>query len=250
MPLHRFSRTELLIGEAGLRILASSHVAVIGIGGVGSYAAEALARAGVGKLSLVDYDAICLTNVNRQVHALESTLGGAKVEVMAARIYEINPRAQVVPHKNFMTAELARDILPSEVSYVIDAVDTVTAKLAIIEHCIAQSIPVVSCLGAGNKLDPTRFRVTDISKTSICPLARVVRKELGKRGIRNGVKVVYSEEMPLAPEIGTSDCAHDCVCLKRDANYRHKRQVPGSISFVPAVAGLIAAGVVVNDLLS
>ncbi|MBT9155376.1 MAG: tRNA threonylcarbamoyladenosine dehydratase [Firmicutes bacterium] len=249
MPLNKFSRTELLVGEAGLRLLGAAHVAIIGIGGVGSYTTEALARAGVGKLTLVDYDDICLTNVNRQLHALQSTLGQAKVEVMSARVKEINPSIEVVVHKSFMTAELARSVLTREVSYVVDAVDTVTAKLAIIMHCKEQGIPVVSCLGAGNKLDPTRFMVVDISKTSICPLARIVRKELGKRGVKSGVKVVYSEEVPMVPEASASDCARDCICPGRDANCRHKRHIPGSISFVPAVAGLIAAGVVVNDLL-
>jgi tRNA A37 threonylcarbamoyladenosine dehydratase len=249
MPLHRFSRTELLVGEAGLALLAKAHVAVIGIGGVGSYTVEALARAGIGKLTLVDYDDICLTNVNRQLHALSSTLGQAKVSVSAARVKEINPNALVAAHKCFMTAEAARSILTSELSYVVDAVDTVTAKLAIIVHCKEQGIPVVSCLGAGNKLDPTRFRVADIAKTSICPLARSVRKELGKRGYKSGVKVVYSEEVPRVPKTSSSDCARDCVCPGGDANCRRKRQIPGSISFVPPVAGLIAAGVVVNDLL-
>jgi len=197
----------------------------------------------------VDYDDICLTNTNRQLHALHSTLGQAKVEAMAARVREINPEAAVARHKCFMTAEAARRILTSELSYVVDAVDTVTAKLAIITHCKEQGIPVVSCLGAGNKLDPTRFRVADIAKTSICPLARIVRKELGKRGYKTGVRVVYSAEVPRVPQAKSSDCARDCACPGGDANCRRKRQVPGSISFVPAVAGLIAAGVVVNDLL-
>lgn len=249
MPLNRFSRTELLVGAAGLTVLARAHVAVIGIGGVGSYTAEALARAGVGKLTFVDYDDICLTNVNRQLHALESTLGQAKVEAMAARVREINPEVQVGAHKSFMTAATARSILTSEINYVVDAVDTVTAKLAIIVHCKEQGIPVVSCLGAGNKLDPTRFVVADISQTSICPLARIVRKELGKRGYKSGVKVVYSAEVPLVPKANNSGCARDCICPGGDANCRRKRQIPGSISFVPSVAGLIAAGVAVNDLL-
>lgn len=249
MPLHRFSRTELLVGEEGLRALAAAHVAIIGIGGVGSYTVEALARSGVGKLTLVDYDDICLTNVNRQLHALQSTLGRAKVETMAARVREINPSIEVVAHKSFMGAEVARGLLTKEVDYVVDAVDTVTAKLAIILHCKEQGIPVVSCLGAGNKLDPTRFMVADISKTSICPLARIVRKELGKRGYKSGVKVVYSEEVPRVPRQSDNNCASDCICPGRDANCSHRRQIPGSVSFVPAVAGLIAAGVVVNDLI-
>ena len=250
MTLHRFSRTELLIGELGLDTLRAAHVAVIGIGGVGSFTVEALARAGIGKLTLVDYDDICLTNVNRQLHALSSSVGKAKVEVMAERVRQINPSATVIAHKGFMTAELATQVITREVSYVVDAVDTVTAKLAIIIHCKENAIPVVSCLGAGNKLDPTRFVVTDIAKTSICPLARIVRKELSKRGYKHGVKVVFSQEVPLIPRASADDCARDCICPNRDANCKRRRQIPGSISFMPSVAGLIAAGVVVNDLLA
>lgn len=249
MPLHRFSRTELLVGEEGLDRLRHSWVAVIGVGGVGSFTAEALARAGVGKLTLVDYDDICLTNINRQLHALTSTIGRSKVEVMAERIKQINPRAEVIAQKSFFAADNAEQIIHQDLSYVVDAVDTVTAKLQIICRCKEQGILVISSMGAGNKLDPTRFEVVDISKTSICPLARIVRKELGKRGHRSGVKVVYSQEEPLVPVKNGHDCATNCICPSKDANCAKKRQVPGSISFVPSVAGLIAASVVVGDLL-
>lgn len=248
--LHRFSRTELLLGDEGLKKLQQATVAIIGVGGVGSFTAEALARCGVGKLILVDYDDICLTNINRQLHALSPTIGQAKVGVMAERIKQINPKAEVVVHKVFYSNENAQEIIYPNLSYVVDAVDTVTAKLQIICRCKELDVPVISCMGAGNKLDPTRFEVVDISKTSVCPLAKIVRKELRKRGHSKGVKVVYSKEEPLAPLVTSSNCAADCVCPNRDANCAKKRQIPGSIAFVPSVAGLIAASVVIRDLLS
>jgi len=247
--LHRFSRTELLVGASGLERLRHASVAVIGIGGVGSFAAEALARAGVGHLLLVDYDDICLTNINRQIHALTSTVGQSKVETMAARIKQIDPKIKVEAHRAFFSSENAAEILLPSLSYVIDAVDTVTAKLGIITGCHALGIPVISCMGAGNKLDPTQFTVTDIAKTSICPLARIVRKELRKRGISRGIKVVYSPEPPLTPLATAADCTANCICPGATGNCTRKRQIPGSISFVPAVAGLMAASVVVRDLL-
>ena len=247
--LHRFSRTELLIGAAGLEKLRSAYVAVIGIGGVGSFAAEALARAGVGRLLLVDYDEVCLTNINRQIHALSSTVGQSKVEAMYARISEIDPTIKVEARNAFFSRENAAEILSPSLSYVIDAVDTVTAKLCIITGCHSLGLPVISCMGAGNKLDPTQFTVTDIAKTSTCPLARIVRKELRKRGISRGIKVVYSPEPALTPLTPTADCAANCICPGGMGNCTRKRQIPGSISFVPAVAGLMAASVVVRDLL-
>ncbi|MBT9136989.1 MAG: tRNA threonylcarbamoyladenosine dehydratase [Firmicutes bacterium] len=247
--LHRYSRTELLVGPQGLEKLSSARVAVIGVGGVGSFAVEALARAGIGSLTLVDYDDICLTNINRQLHALTGTIGRAKVEVMAERVRQIDPNIVVTAQKTFYSKDNEQDIIYPGLSYVIDAVDTVTAKLAIIARCHALQIPVISCMGAGNKLDPAQFQVADISKTEFCPLARIVRKELGKRGIRRGVKVVYSAEPPLMPLASSVDCTKNCVCPGQDANCARKRQIPGSISFVPAVAGLLAAGAVVRDLL-
>lgn len=236
--LHRFSRTELLVGEDGLSKLQQATVVVIGVGGVGSFTAEALARSGVGKLVLVDYDDICLTNINRQLHALSTTIGQAKVDVMAERIRLINPEVEVITHKVFYSEENAAGIIYPGLSYVVDAVDTVTAKLQIICRCKELSVPVISCMGAGNKLDPTRFEVVDIQKTSECPLAKVVRKELRKRGHSKGVKVVYSKELPLTP-----------LALPPAGDCTKKRQTPGSISFVPSVAGLIAASVVVRDLI-
>ncbi|KAF0196268.1 MAG: UBA/THIF-type NAD/FAD binding protein [Bacillota bacterium] len=246
--LHRFSRTELLIGDDGLKKLRQATVAIIGVGGVGSFTAEALARCGVGRLILVDYDDICLTNINRQLHALSPTIGRAKAEVMAERVKQINPQAEVVALKVFYSNETAAEIIYPGLSYVVDAVDTVTAKLQIVCRCKELDIPVISCMGAGNKLDPTQFEVVDISKTSVCPLAKVVRKELRKRGHSKGVKVVYSKELPLTPLAINSDCSIDCICPNKDANCAKKRQIPGSIAFVPAVAGLIAASVVVRDL--
>jgi len=248
--LHRYSRTELLLGAKGMAKLQKAKVTVIGIGGVGSFAAEALARSGVGNITLIDYDDICLTNVNRQIHALTETIGRPKVEVMAERLHQIDPKINVRALKTFYAKENEHELILPEDGYVIDAVDTVTAKLAIITRCRELSVPVVSCMGAGNKLDPTQFKVTDIAKTAICPLARIVRKELRKRGIKRGVKVVYSEEAPLVPEEADSSCAKNCICPGQDANCLRKRQIPGSISFVPSVAGLIAAGVVVRDLLA
>ncbi|MBS3873146.1 MAG: tRNA threonylcarbamoyladenosine dehydratase [Firmicutes bacterium] len=247
--LHRFSRTELLIGAAGLEKLRSAYVAVIGIGGVGSFAAEALARAGVGRLLLVDHDEVCLTNINRQIHALTSTVGQSKVEAMAARISQIDPTIKVEARNAFFSRENAAEILSPSLSYVIDAVDTVTAKLGIITGCHALGLPVISCMGAGNKLDPTQFTVTDIAKTATCPLARIVRKELRKRGISRGIKVVYSPEPARTPLTPTADCTANCICPGGMGNCTRKRQIPGSISFVPAVAGLMAASVVVRDLL-
>ncbi|KKM09236.1 thiamine biosynthesis protein ThiF [Clostridiales bacterium PH28_bin88] len=246
---HQFSRTELLIGPEGLRILEQSKVAVFGIGGVGSFTVEALARAGVGSLVLVDFDEICLTNINRQLHALYSTVGEPKVEVMKKRVLDINPRARVEAIQQFYSPENGASLLTRDVSYVVDAMDTVSAKVHLIASSSRAGIPVVSCMGAGNRLDPTTFRVADISETRACPLARVVRKELRKLGIVKGVKVVYSPEQPLVPDKSPVDCKNFCVCPGGDAHCTRKNQIPGSISFVPPVAGLFLASVVVNDLL-
>jgi tRNA A37 threonylcarbamoyladenosine dehydratase len=247
--LHKFSRTELLIGEEGLAKLNEAKVAVFGIGGVGSYTVEALARAGTGKLVLIDYDDICLTNINRQIHALHSTVGDAKVEAMKKRVLDINPKAEVEVHHQFLSKETADLLIRKDYSYIVDAIDTVTAKLLLIQKAKEMEIPVVSSMGAGNKLDAAGFQVADISETRICPLAKVMRKELRKRGIGQGVKVVYSPEVPITPIKELADCKDFCICPNQDANCTKKRQIPGSISFVPAVAGLILAGEVINDLL-
>jgi len=249
--LHRFSRTELLIGPEGLAKLKESKVAVFGIGGVGSFTVEALARAGIGELVLVDYDDVCLTNINRQLHALTSTIGKDKVLLMQERVMQINPTAKVTAIREFYTPEKSDELLTSDLSYIVDAIDNVTGKLDLVKKAIAMGIPIVSAMGAGNKLDPTAFKVADLSKTSVCPLAKVMRRELRKAGIRKGVKVVYSTEQPLTPREIEGNCRQHCVCTNKEAisNCALRRQIPGSISFVPPVMGMILAGVVVNDLL-
>ena len=235
--IHRFSREELLIGKAGLEKLRQARVAVFGIGGVGSYVVEALARSGVGALDLFDSDTVALSNINRQLIALESTLGRPKVEVAKERVLQINPACRVEARQLFFTPENAGDIDFSQYDYVADAIDTVTGKLELIRRCREAGVPVISCMGTGNKLDPTAFRVTAMEKTSGCPLARVMRRELKKRGIA-GVKAVWSPEEPLAPAPSSDD-------QKGTAG----RPTPGSMAFVPSAAGLILAGEIVKDLL-
>lgn len=247
---HKFSRTELIIGPEGLAKLAAAKVAVFGVGGVGSYTVEALARAGVGELVLIDYDEICLTNINRQLHALHSTVGEAKVEAMRKRILDINPKIKITAYKEFYNEENADRLLAPDLSYVVDAIDTVSSKVNLVVECNRRQIPIVCSMGAGNKLDPTRFQVADISQTQICPLAKAMRKLLRKQGIEKGVKVVYSPEPPLTPNRADVDCKVNCICPNRDGHCTKKKQIPGSISFVPSVVGLIIAGVVVNDILA
>ena len=232
MP-HEFSREELLLGEAALSRLRGCRVAVFGIGGVGGYVAEALARSGIGSIDLIDNDEISLTNINRQIIALHSTVGRAKVDVMAERIHDICPETVVHARKMFYLPETAEQFDFSLFDYVADAIDTVSGKIEIIQRAKQAGVPVISAMGAGNKLDPTAFRVADISRTKVCPLARVMRTQLRKRGIEH-LKVVYSEETPLVPRVGDEITA--------------KRQVPGSVSFVPPVAGLIMAGEIIRDL--
>lgn len=247
--LHQFSRTELLIGEAALDRLKQSKVAVFGIGGVGSYTVEGLVRSGVGKLVLIDDDCVCLTNINRQLLATRKTVGKAKVEVMKERILEINPDVEVTIFQKFYMPDTADELIFDDYDYIVDAIDTVTGKIDLIQKAKAKNIPIISCMGAGNKLDPTKFEVADIHKTSVCPLAKVMRKELKKRGI-NSLKVVYSKELPIIPkETEGSSCATGCICpsgTTRKCTIR--RQIPGSISFVPSVAGLIIAGEVIKDI--
>ncbi len=248
--LHAFSRTELLIGKDGLEKLKNSTVAVFGIGGVGTFAVEGLVRAGVGHLVLVDDDLICLTNINRQLHATRKTIGKPKVEVMKERILDINPKAQVEAIRSFYLPENAHELIRDDYDYIIDAVDTVTAKIDLVVQANKRGIPIISCMGAGNKIDPTRFTVTDIYKTTVDPLAKVMRKELRQRGIRS-LKVVFSDEEPIKPvETEENSCATGCVCPKgtiRTCTIRN--QIPGSMSFVPSVAGLIMAGEVIRDLI-
>ncbi|MBU5677835.1 tRNA threonylcarbamoyladenosine dehydratase [Alkaliphilus sp. MSJ-5] len=250
MALHSFSRTELLIGTDGLEKLKNSKIAVFGIGGVGTFAVEALARSGVSKFVLVDHDDICLTNINRQIHALRSTVGKAKVEVMKERILDINPKAEVTVYRELYNSESAEKLIADDYDYVVDAIDMVTSKLDLIERCKKRGISIISCMGAGNKLDPTRLEVSDIYKTSICPLAKVMRKELRKRGIKD-LKVIYSKEEPITPlEIEGNSCKTNCICTNKEtATCTARRQIPGSVSFVPSVAGLIIASQIVKDII-
>lgn len=246
--LNQFSRTELLIGKEAIEKLNKSKVAIFGIGGVGSFVVEGLARAGVENFILVDDDKICLTNLNRQIIATHKTVGKYKVEVAKERILEINPNANVETYQEFFMPE-SKEILDKTVDYIVDSIDTVTAKIELVLRADKLHIPIISSMGTGNKLDPTQFEVTDIFKTSVCPLAKVMRKELRTRGIKQ-LKVVYSKEEPIKiEEAANSSCKNGCICppgTKRKCTVRN--QVPGSISFVPSVAGLIIAGEVIKDI--
>lgn len=247
--LHRFSRTELLIGKDGLEKLKKAHVAVFGIGGVGSFAVEALVRTGIGELTLIDDDCVCLTNINRQIHATTKTVGNTKVEVMADRIKEINPKAIVNPIQSFYDIT-KRDLVQRNYSYIVDAIDTITSKLDLIIAAKENNIPIISSMGAGNKMDPTAFKVVDISETTICPMAKVMRKELRKKGLDTGLKVVFSTEKPMKPIEIDKDCRTDCICTNKERTCTTRRQIPGSIAFIPSVVGLIMAGEVIKDILS
>lgn len=249
--LHEFSRTEMLIGTEGLNKLKDSTVAVFGIGGVGAFAVEGLVRSGVGGFVLVDDDCVCLTNINRQIHATRKTIGKPKVEVMKERILEINAKARVAVYQKLYTSESAEELLSAGYSYVVDAIDMVTAKLDLIERCAKMNIPIISSMGAGNKLNPTQLEVADIFQTSDCPLARVIRRELRKRGIKK-LKVVYSKEPPMQPLQAGGDCSTDCICPNKGSNRScaERRSIPGSVSFVPSVAGLIIASEVVKDIIA
>ncbi len=251
MSEHRFSRMRLLVGGAGMDKLASARVAIFGIGGVGSYAAEALARAGVGHLTLVDFDEICVTNVNRQIHALSSTLGQKKVEAMAQRCRQINPQAEVVPVHRFYAAEASEELLAPGFDYVLDCIDHITAKLHLLESCVQRRLPIISSMGAANKVNPGLIAVADISKTEKCRLARVIRKELRKRGIAKGVQVVFSTEefRPLSSE--TAVCAENCVCPNQEEqrwSCADRRVILGSSSYIPPIFGLTMAGEVIRKL--
>ncbi len=248
--LHEFSRTELLIGHNALEKLKKSKVAIFGIGGVGTFAVEGLVRSGVGRFVLIDDDSICLTNINRQIHATRNTVGRAKVEVMKERILEINPRAEVEIHQRFYMPEFSEELIKNDYDYIIDAIDTVTAKIGLVINAKEIGVPIISSMGAGNKLDPTKFEVSDIYSTSICPLAKVMRKELRQRGVE-ALKVVYSKETPVKPiENEESSCNNSCICPENTTRKcTTRRQIPGSISFVPSVVGLIIAGEVIKDLI-
>ena len=232
----QFLRSAMLLGESALERLSRARVAVFGLGGVGGYTVEALARGGVGSLDLIDSDSVSLSNLNRQILAAHSTLGIPKVEAAKARVLDINPNCRVTVYPVFYTPETAGQFDFTQYNYIVDAIDTGTGKLALVQQAWASGTPIISCMGTGNKLDPTAFEVADISKTSVCPLARVMRKELGKRGIRH-LKVVYSREEAMTPQ-----------GWEEEAAALGKRQSPGSLSFVPGVAGLSLAGEVINDL--
>lgn len=233
----QFTRTRLLLGDAGIEKLKRAHVAVFGLGGVGSYVVEALARSGVGTLDIIDDDVIALSNLNRLLYATRENVGQPKTEIVQARIKAICPDTVVHAHNCFYLPETADRFDFTQYDYVADAIDTVSGKLQLVLQAKAANVPIISCMGAGNKLDPTAFEVADISKTSVCPLARVMRRELKKRGIEH-LKVVYSKEPPIEPEIPETD----------DGTAHQKRQTPGSCAFVPSVAGLIMAGEIIRDL--
>lgn len=244
-----FERTELLIPSEGMERLREAHVAVFGVGGVGGAAVEALARAGIGQLTLIDADYVAASNINRQIIALRSTVGRAKVDVFAERISDINAACQVRARRAFVLPENVTEFFDREHTYIIDAVDTVAAKLALITEAHRREIPLLSCMGAGNKLDPTRFRVSEIAKTSVCPLCRVMRRELRARGITK-CEVVWSDEPPVEQiqRERTAACLSGYCDLKPPPVVKEKRQTPGSISFVPPVAGMIAAGHVIKRI--
>ena len=232
----QFFRTEMLLGSDAMTRLQNARVAVFGIGGVGGYTVEALARAGIGAIDLIDNDTVSISNINRQIIATHSTVGLPKVEAAKRRVLDINPNAKVTTWSLFYNAETADQFDFTQYDYIVDAIDTVTGKLALVERAVAAGTPIICCMGTGNKLDPTRFEVTDISKTTMCPLARVMRKELGKRGIKH-LKVVYSREEALTP-----------TGWDEEAAAIGKRQIPGSVSFVPGAAGLILTGEVIKDI--
>ena len=248
--LNQFSRTELLLGKEAMEKLKNSKVAIFGIGGVGGYTAEALVRSGVGTLDLIDDDKVCLTNINRQIFATRKTVGKYKVDVAEERLQDINPDAVINTHKTFYMPDTAEQFDFSQYDYIVDAIDTVTGKITLIVNADKAGTPIISSMGAGNKLDASAFEVADIYSTSVCPLARVMRTELRKRKIKS-LKVVYSKEKPIVPIDGMAiSCKQHCVCPPGTARKcTQRRQVPGSTAFVPSVVGLIIAGEVVKDLI-
>lgn len=247
--LNQFSRTELLFGKDAMERLEQSRVAVFGIGGVGGYTVEALVRSGVGAIDIIDDDKVCLTNLNRQIIATRSTIGKYKVDVMKERILDINPNCKVEAYKCFYLPETKDDFDFSRYSYVVDAVDTVTAKIQLVMEAKEKNVPIISSMGAGNKLNPAEFEVADIYKTSVCPLAKVMRRELKKRGVKD-LKVVYSKEQPTRPiEDMAISCRANCVCPPgTEHKCTERRDIPGSNAFVPSVVGLIIASEVIKDL--
>ena len=247
--LNQFSRTQLLYGETAMQKLAACRISVFGIGGVGGYVVEALARSGIGALDLIDDDRVCLTNINRQILATRKTVGKFKVDIAEERVHEINPDCMVRTYKTFYLPDTQDQFDFREYDYIVDAIDTVTGKLAIIENAKKAGVPVISSMGAGNKINPTAFEIADIYETSICPLARVMRRECKKRGI-DSLKVVYSKEKPIRPlEDMSISCRQHCICPPGTVRKcTERRDIPGSTAFVPSVVGLIIAGEIINDL--
>lgn len=249
MKQHRFSRTELLIGTENMKKLEDSKVVVLGIGGVGSYCAEGLVRSGIGTIVLVDDDDICLTNINRQVHATSKTVGQNKVMAMKDRLLSINPNVEVICYTTFLNKDNISTVIDLDSDFVVDAIDTVTAKIATVLFCEENKINLITCLGTGNKFDPLQFEITDIYKTKVCPLAKVMRSELKKRHIKK-LTVLYSKEQPTKPKTGDIiSCKEGCVCTGDNKKCTIRRQIPGSMSFVPPVAGLAICGHVVNSII-
>lgn len=244
--LHQFSRNELAIGSEGLNKLRGSTVAILGIGGVGSFTAEALARSGVGRIILIDKDVVDITNINRQIHALLSTVGQPKADLMRERILQINPNCDAISLRMFYTEETYEQVFSYPIDYFVDASDTISYKIHLILQCLERKIPIISSMGAANKVDPTRFQVADISKTSMDPIARVIRQKLRKLGVKKGVKVVFSSEEPLKPRVDVTQR----IVPDNAPEIRKAQNPPSSNAFVPSVAGLIMAGVVVNELLA
>lgn len=244
--LHQFSRTELAIGPEGLEVMKNSTVAVLGIGGVGSIAAEALARTGIGRIVMIDKDVVDITNINRQVHALMSTVGQPKAELMKDRVLQINPECDAIALRMFYTEETYEKLFEYPLDYVIDASDTISYKIHLIKQCLQRKIPLISSMGAANKMDPTRFQVADISQTTVDPLARVIRHKLRKEGIRKGVKVVFSTEEPMKPRVDVTQK----IVPENAPEIRKAQQPPASNAFVPPVVGLISVSVVVKELLA
>lgn len=249
--LNQFSRTELIFGAEAMQKLASARVAVFGIGGVGGYAVEALARSGIGALDLIDDDKVCLTNINRQIIATRKTVGKYKVDVAKERINDINPDCTVTTYKTFYMPETSKDFDFLKYDYVIDAIDTVTGKIELVVNADKCKTPIICSMGAGNKIDPAAFEVADIYKTSVCPLAKVMRYELRRRGIKK-LKVVYSKEQPIKPKDDMSiSCREHCICPPGTARKcTQRRDIPGSTAFVPSVVGLIIAGEVIKDIVN
>jgi tRNA A37 threonylcarbamoyladenosine dehydratase len=244
--MDKFSRTELLLGKASMERLARANVIVFGLGGVGGHAAEALVRCGIGQITIVDHDLVNVTNLNRQIHALNTTLGHYKVDAMASRLLDINPHVNIKKDKRFYSPGLGPQFFSDQYDYILDCIDTLTCKIDLVIEARQQNIPIISCMGTGNKLDPSRLEISDISKTRDCPLARNMRKELNKRGIKR-LKVVYSREDPIPP---ADTELHSAMLQELSSESSSRRAIPGSISFVPSVAGLLMAGEVVQDLLN